>query len=704
MEQSCLTAALRYARRGWRVFPLNGKKPYFSSWPEEATTDPRRIKRWWRRWPNANVAILCDSRHGPIVLDIDDPGKNNRGADLVDYLDLPPTREARSSLKTKRHLYFDPMTSGVKIPRLIKVRLDGKKYDLDILGDGGYVVAPPSVHTETGRLYKWISKIRPVPLPESVLQLVPAFTEETSKGPAAPLPTIIHEGERDTLLTSLAGSMRRRGASMDAILAALREENITRVVPPLRDKELRKIARSIAKKAPAGRGENLTDMGNARRFVAQHREYTRSLPNARHPWFNWEGTRWTPDDTGEVVRMAKSTIRSLYVEAEHCGDADAREQILKHAARSEQASRVRALLELAATEPEIALTPDSLDADPWLLNVENGTVDLRTGELRAHSRDDLITKMAPVEFNEKAKAPTWHAHLDRVFDGDSELVEFAQRAVGYALTGDTREECFFFCYGQGANGKTTFFETIRALLGDYTQQAEFSTFLARRGEGPRNDIARMRGARLVTAVEAQTDREFDLAVLKQLTGGDTVTARRLYEEAMEFKPQHKIFLAANHKPIIREQTEATWRRIRLIPFTVTIPLKDRIQKLSDKIVADELPGVLNWALEGCRLWQVDGLPQPKAITRATKAYREENNIIGEFLVRRCEFEPEGWSSASELYRTFADWWVDVHGPRSSPVSMGQFSRLLSETKNVHTLKRGGVRGWQGISLLLETNE
>lgn len=696
-----MTAALRYARRGWRVFPLLGKLPPFKAWQNEATTDPRRIRRWWRRWPNANVAILCDSQHGPIVLDIDGPS----GAELVERLNLPPTREAQSSKKSKRHLYFDPATSGVHVPRIIKVKFDDKRYDLDILGDGGYVVAPPSLHPETGRYYKWLSRIRPLPLPDAVLQLVSPYKENDKKSAAPPLPDIIHEGERDTLLTSLAGSMRRRGASEDAIIAALREENATRVSPPLTDKELRKIARSIAKKAPAGRGENLTELGNARRFVAQHREYTQSIPASRRSraWLVWEGTRWMPDDTGEVDRMAKSTIRSLYVEAEHTADADARDAILKHAAKSEQASRIRAILELAATEPEIALTAEALDPDPWLFNVENGTIDLRTGTLRDHARDDLITKLAPVEFNAKAKCPVWMKFLRRIFE-DPELVEFTQRAVGYSLTGDAREECFFFCYGQGANGKTTFFEVIRSLLGDYTQQAEFSTFLARRGEGPRNDIARMRGARLVTAVEAQGDREFDLAVLKQLTGGDTVTARRLYEEATEFKPQHKIFLAANHKPIVKEQTEATWRRIRLVPFIITIPKKERIQALSDQIIATELPGILNWALEGCRQWQAHGLGEPKSIKQATRAYKEENDLIGEFVLKRCAREEEGWVGTAEIYRAFADWWVDTRGPRSTPITLGYFTRLLSEKKGVHSTKRNGVRGWSGISLLLETGE
>src|SRR5690606_17151120 len=173
--------------------------------------------------------------------------------------------------------------------------------------------------------------------------------------------------------------------------------------------------------------------------------------------------------------------------------------------------------------------------------------------------------------------------LRDITENDEELIRYLQKAVGYSLTGDVREQCLFFCWGSGQNGKSTFLEVIRELMGDYGQQAEFSTFLARKGEGPRNDLARMRGVRFVSAVEAPGDKQFDEAVLKQLTGGDTITARRLYEEYFEFVPTHKLFLAANHKPHVSEQTEAFWRRIRLIPFAVYIPPEKRDRLLKWKL-------------------------------------------------------------------------------------------------------------------------
>jgi len=684
----CLVAALRYARRGWSVFPLNGKHPFPGTHGfKDATTDPSIIRRWWKTWPDANVAISCSSLHGPIVVDCDGPN----AIALVESLVFSDTREA-TSRENRRHYYFDPPATDQRIARMIKVRPE-----LDILGDGGYVIAPPSIHPETGKPYTWRNNRACVPFPRPFLKIIASRQEKKN---ADPLPNVIDEGQRDTLLTSLAGSMRRRGASYDAILAALREENANRVRPPLSDGQLKKIAKSIAGKPPAGVGEHFTDLGNARRFVAQHQDDVRSVSLARRPWLIWDGPRWTTDDTGEVERRAKATIRSLYVEAAHAPDAEVRDAILKHAAKSERASAVRALLELSATEPEIALTADTLDSDPWLFNVENGTIDLRTGELRPHRRKDLITKLVPVEYRPNAKALRWRSFLKEIMDGDAELIDYVQRAIGYTMTGDTREECLFFCYGHGGNGKTKFFEVIRAVMGDYAQQADFNTFLSRRGEGPRNDLARMRGARLVTASEGDMEKGFDTTVLKQLTGGDTVTARRLYEEAFEFRPQHKLWLAANHKPIVKEQTEGFWRRMKLVPFNVIIPKEQRDRELEQKLMV-ELPGILNWAIEGCMRWQQSGLPEPKAIRRATESYRDENDILGEFLDHHCVIGNGAWTATTALYQKFSDWWLATRGPRSTPISMGWFGRLLSERPQLKQVKRNAIRGWKGIAIRME---
>jgi putative DNA primase/helicase len=689
-----MSAALAYAKRGWAVFPLNGKKPYTSHGYHDATCDSKQIRAWYAKWPTMNIGIACDSQRGPVVIDIDGPS----AITFLDGIDIPSTREATSGRKTKRHLYFDPSLESEEIRRLIRPFRDahGAKITLDILGDGGYVVAPPSRHPETGRRYAWVSKRPLAPFPDALLRLL--RSEKKMRHTAAPeLPQYIGEGERDQLLTSLAGTMRRRGASPSAILAALREENTTRVRPPLPDKDLHRIATSIGAKDPAVISEHMTDLGNARRFITQHDGEVRAIMSARRPWYTWDDKRWTPDQTGEVERMAKTTVRRIYTEASKIPDEEQRDALLKHAAKSESAPRIRGMLELAATEPELSTTIEMLDANRWLLNVNNGTIDLKTGALRPHKRKDLITRLAPIVYDDSAQCPRWDAFLLEVMNGDPDLVHFLQLAVGYSLTGDIREECLFFLYGQGSNGKSTFLEILRSLFGEYAKQSDFNTFLAARGDGPRNDIARMHGARLVTASEADSEKGFDGKTIKLLTGGDTIVARKLYEEHKEFKPQHKLWLAANHKPIVKEQTEGFWRRMRIVPFTVSFNANTRDKQLAKRLT-NELPGILNWAIAGCLDWKKHGLVEPAAIRKATRTYRDENDLLGEFIAQSCSVDPTAWTSTPLLYRAFIDWWADTRGPRSQPISLGWFTRLLGERGDLRPAKRHHARGWVGLAV------
>lgn len=697
----CLDAALDYAERGWKVFPLDGKTPFLANGFHIATTNAKKIMRWWDRYPDSNVGIACASEGGPIVLDIDDSLASDW---LYETFDIPITLEASSGRKHKRHLYFAAPRSGKEVRRHLKPfrdsafsnRADGK-ISLDILGDGGYVVAPPSIHPETARRYQWVTEAKLAPFPKALIKRLEDDGKTDRKRNAPRLPDVIDEGDRDNQLTSLAGTMRRRGASEDAILEALRVENATRVNPPLPDRDLRRIARSIGNKEPAILDEHLTDMGNARRFISQHQHHVRAIMVKRRPWYVWDAQRWVEDQTGEVERMAKATVKTIYSEAAHMGDEDIRDSLLKWATISESAGKLDAMLKTAATEPELSTTVDMLDKNPWLLNVENGTIDLRTGRLRPHRQSDLITKLAPVRYDPKASAPRWFQFLNEIMCGDHELIEFLQMAVGYSLTGDIREHCLFFLYGQGSNGKSTFIEVLRALWGDYGQQSDFTSFLTRRGEGPRNDIARMRGARFVTASETSGDSPFDVATVNKLTGGDTVSARKLYQEAEDFKPEHKLWLAANHKPIVREQTEGFWRRIRLIPFLATFSEDTRDKRLTKKLL-EELPGILNWAIDGCILWRKQGLIEPKAVTKATQSYREENDVLGDFIDAHCKLDPDAWSSTVSLYREFTGWWTETRGPRSTPLSAIAFGRMLGERQQITPAKRKRSRGWKGIAI------
>lgn len=438
---------------------------------------------------------------------------------------------------------------------------------------------------------------------------------------------------------------------------------------------------------------NLTDVGNAERLVARNgRDLHFCHPWGR--WLVWDGRRWAEDTTGEAVRRCKETLRHLAASANDLPDEKSRVTLLKFALASERDTRIRAALTLAQAELGIAVMPDELDSDPWLLNVANGTIDLRSGELGAHDRADLITKIIPVEFDVDAEAPTWLASLETWFAGDVALIEFAQRLVGYSLAGTTREQVLLVLFGPGENGKTTFLTTILDLLGDYAQQTPTSTFLDRRGDSIPNDLARLRGARLVAAAETGESRKLNEALVKQMTGGDRISARFMRSEFFEFTPAFTPWLATNHKPEIRGTDHAIWRRLRLIPFTVRIGDEERDLELGERLRA-ERPGILAWAVAGCRSWLEHGLPTPPAVAEATAEYRAEMDVVGRFLADCCADAPDGEVSSSELFTRYG-YWCSENGEEA--LSQQAIGRRLADRGYRSRRGTGGKRVWSGLVL------
>jgi putative DNA primase/helicase len=372
-------------------------------------------------------------------------------------------------------------------------------------------------------------------------------------------------------------------------------------------------------RSPGGRPIALSDLGNSERFVIGNAADVRHIQTTKQ-WLVWDGRRFRVDDAGEVKRRTKLTMRSILLEAAVMDSEKHRNELIAHQIRSESERAIRAAISLAESDPKIAKRLADFDADPMLLNLLNGTLDLRSCELRPHSRDDLITKLAQVEFNPDAKAPTWERFLNEIMEGDRDRIGFLQRWSGYSATGNTSEHKLLLAYGLGANGKSTFTETLRQAYGDYALQADFSTFLESKGNGIRNDIARLAGARLVCAIESDAGKRMGETVVKHLTGGDTVAARYLYSEHFEFRPTFKLWLATNHRPKIIGTDEAIWRRIALVPFEVVIPPEKRDRALLEKLEA-EAPGILNWALEVCATGKVGDLlsPRPSPSQQATIA-------------------------------------------------------------------------------------
>jgi len=306
-----------------------------------------------------------------------------------------------------------------------------------------------------------------------------------------------------------------------------------------------------------------------------------------------------------------------------------RDALFKFAVQSEAAKRLEAGIKLAASETAVGVRVEDLDADPYLLNVENGTLNLRTGELRPHRREDLLTKVAAVAYDRDAPCPRWLAFLDETFGGDAALIGSA----GYALTGDTSEQCLLVLEGSGANGKTTAVEALAHVLGDYAAHVDSSTFMVGAGGGgPRPDVARLHGARLVVSSEVEQGVRFAEVFVKQATGGDALVVRQLYREPFEFRPEFKVFITANSLPTIRGTDHAIWRRMRRVPFHHKVERPDK--QLPAKLRA-EAPGIQAWMVEGCLAWQREGLEPPAAVRVATEEYRTGQDTVGAFLRERC---------------------------------------------------------------------
>ncbi|MCK6467084.1 MAG: phage/plasmid primase, P4 family [Candidatus Brocadia sinica] len=442
---------------------------------------------------------------------------------------------------------------------------------------------------------------------------------------------------------------------------------------------------------------NCTDLGNAKRLVSQHGAKIRYC-FAWKKWLVWDGKAWGIDNNGQILRLAKKTVHNIYQEAYLASDPDISERLGKWGAKSQGKDKITAMVSLAESEEGIPISPNELDTNPYLLNCLNGTIDLKTGDLKPHDPKDFITKIIRVEYDPAAQYPQWLEFLEMIFNWNYDLIRFIQRAVGYSLTGDTSEQCLFLPYGLGENGKSSFIDAISTLLGDYAQTADFETFLIKKNDGgTRNDIARMKGRRFISAVETEGDRRLAEVLVKQLTGGDTITARFLYGEFFDFKPEFKLWLACNHKPNIKGTDHAIWRRIKLIPFNVKIPKEKRILKSKVmEMFTKEFPGILAWAVQGSLEWRRGGLQTPEEVQNATNHYREEMDVIGVFLAECCILTPEVKSKASDLYGAYKNW-CEAGGEYI--LSQRSFGLRLTE-RGLERVKSSG-NYWRGIGIKIE---
>jgi len=688
-----------------------GKAPLTRHGNLDATTNATTITAWWTRWTLANILI-----------DLKRTGLVDLAPDCPDALDEFAERgiPAGAALFSsgggpghRHHLLRRP--DGCPGRRVCKAN------EYDIMGDG-YAIAPPSVHV-SGRPYAWIEPLHEIGfLPDAPPWVVEMLTEHGGDGhrPAGPMGEIIAEGERNATMTSLAGSMRRRSASEGAILAALEAENEARCQPPLEHGELVKIAASVARYAPgptfvdgndpeqaagdAPPTHRRTDVANAERFVRLHGEnalYCDPLGG----WQLWKRHRWQRDTAGVVVEWAKYTARGIYMEATSAPTKGEAQDLARWAASSENEGRLAAMVSLSQSSRPAS--PEQFDRNPWLLNVKNGTIDLTNGQLLDPKREDYITKLAPVVYDSGARDPVWDRFISDVTGGDEELARYLQRAFGYSLTGDTREEVLLLVLGPTATGKSTLLESFAAALGDYALKLPFDTFLQRRDFGaPRPDIAHLRGARFVIALEASKGRQLDEAAVKEIVGGDTVTARFLYHDLITFRPVCKLWLGTNFAPQMNNLDTAIWRRVRRVPFerefgdTIDTTIKAHLRDTPTARSA-----ILAWAVAGCLDWQHDGLGTPAIVASKTAELRAEMNPLREFIESCCIVGRDYSANARDVRRRYEEW-AKTSGAR--PIGNKEWGDQLRGLGTYRDSQRGPdgktQRLWVGLGIVSDRTE
>ncbi len=443
-----------------------------------------------------------------------------------------------------------------------------------------------------------------------------------------------------------------------------------------------------------------TDVGNGKRLIRLFGRDLRYCPQFK-TWFFWNGVHWQRDDTGRIYQYAKEVTQVMLAQAAQEPNESSRKNLAGWAIYSSSRARIEAMIKLAESEPGVAVRPSELDADPMLLGVKNGVIELTFGRFRPAKRSDLITKTAGVEFDPKAVCPKFRAFVAQITGGDEELASYLQCLVGYCLTGRTSEQQFYIPFGPfgpGANGKTVFWEIIRSILGAYATTTPPDTLMMKRsGGGPSPDLARLQGVRLALASEPEEGSLLAEAQVKRMTGQDTIIARGLYQDFVEYVPQFKTVLLTNHKPFIRSNSEAIWRRIQLIPFSVVIPLEEQNKHLLDEL-KEELPGILNWALEGLRMYLRDGSSSPQCIKDAVAEYRSDMDIIADWIAD-CAIEEQGCLTlVGKLYRSYHGWCKESG---HYPFGKKRFSQKLDERGFDKTRTSEG-RNFIGLRLIAET--
>ena len=413
-------------------------------------------------------------------------------------------------------------------------------------------------------------------------------------------------------------------------------------------------------------------------------------------WIHWTGKNWQRDETAPFSAL-DDVVNMLYEEAKTCTDDDKRKKLAGFAALCGNHATYAATVALASKNPEFSVSVLEMDADDCKINLQNGVLNLKNFQLLEHDPKYNLMKIVGYAFDENATCPRWEQFLMEVFEGKTDLIEYVQRAVGYSLTGEMIEKCFFFLYGsEGDNGKSKFLEILRELLGEYAKNADIATFLTSKNEKVRDDLAALYGARVITTAEPEEGSRFAMAVIKPWTGGDPQTCRELYGKIFTYQPKGKLWLAANNKPSIYERTNAAWGRIQLIPFKKTFAKEEQDGHLAEKL-KQELPGILNWAIRGLKDYRaLGGLYQPEIVKQEVAAYRRENDSVRVFVEEVCTMEKDASIDGPQVYASYKEFCVNSG---LKPLGLGKFNGAMVDScaiRGVRRERRASGFVWYGI--------
>lgn len=709
---------------------------------KNATDDPDVIRQWWAKWPDANIAIKTGADSGIVALDID---VKSAGFEWLKEMvgkhgELPKTVEAITGSGGRHYLFKYPGW-------YVKNSNNEISSGVDIRGDEGYILVAPSDH-HSGNQYTWMNSPFDTDLAELpgwlADEIRATMTKEVNKAREQKKGRVwkklldgpkIHEGGdpkqgipgRDVFLFKLGAWMRSKGAGFEDIQATLLAVNEKRLVPPLDESTVYKKAVQ-ASKYPLGIPDESsslldfpdTDMGNAERLIHRHGVDLRFCIQM-DKWLIWNGSYWGKDEHFEINRRAVETLRAFYAEAsaalkkveeeiegtdlsqlskieqERLKDRlNAAKKRVQWARQSEFKSRIEAMVKLAQGIQGVPVSVSDLDTDKYLFNMKNGTFELKAGKFREARREDLITKVAGIEYDPSAKCPRWEQFITEIMNNDEERIAYFQKFAGYSASGDTSEESFQIGYGNGANGKSKLIEIMLHIWGDYAMQASSALFMMKKKEaGSANpELVSVRGKRLVFVSETGEGKSLDEEFVKSATGNDWITTRDLYEKTISFKPEAKFFLATNHKPLIRGTDNGIWRRITLIPFEVTFEKDKQDKKLAEKLQA-EASGIFNWIAKGFQMWMEQGLAPSELMSAATADYRKSMDSIGNFLDDCCVIHEEARAGLKDLYQAYKDWCLE-NGEHVSNKRM--FENRLAE-RGIVKGKTNGTRYWKGIGLV-----